>query len=98
MKIFIFEGFGIVFVEANAAGKPVVASASGGVTDAVSVGKSGVLVPEKDPQATARALLEFFENQERLKTMSQAALLWAQEHDWSRIADQYLKIYKELHW
>jgi phosphatidylinositol alpha-1,6-mannosyltransferase len=56
------EGFGIVFLEANAAGTAVIAGRSGGVADAVEDGRSGVLVnPESIDDiaaATTRLLLE----------------------------------------
>ena len=51
------EGFGMVFLEANACGRPVVASRSGGVPEAVAEGESGLLVPPDDPAATAAAIV-----------------------------------------
>jgi len=54
------EGFGLVFLEANACGKPVVAGRSGGVTDAVVHGVTGLLVNPDHPEDianTARILL-----------------------------------------
>jgi phosphatidylinositol alpha-1,6-mannosyltransferase len=51
------EGFGLVFAEAAAYGKPVVAGNSGGVTDAVLDGKTGLLVQPDDPHAAADAIL-----------------------------------------
>ena len=46
-----YEGFGIVYLEANLAGKPVIAGDSGGVRDAVKDGINGLLVnPEKDEE------------------------------------------------
>lgn len=49
-----FEGFGIVYLEANQAGKPVIAGRSGGVQDAVADGVSGLMVnPETVPEITA---------------------------------------------
>lgn len=50
------EGFGLVFVEANAYGKPVVAGRSGGVVDAVLDGETGLLVEPNDPDAVADAI------------------------------------------
>ncbi len=50
------EGFGIVFLEANACGKPVVAARSGGMADAVIDGETGVLVASNDEMALADAI------------------------------------------
>lgn len=50
------EGFGLVFAEAAACGKPVVAGRSGGVPDAVHDGETGLLVAPEDTNATAAAI------------------------------------------
>jgi len=50
------EGFGLVFAEAAAHGKPVVAGNSGGIPDAVRDGETGLLVRPEDPDATASAI------------------------------------------
>lgn len=51
------EGFGLVFAEAQAHGKPVVAGHSGGVPDVVTDGETGLLVPPDDPDALTDAIL-----------------------------------------
>lgn len=50
------EGFGIVYAEAGAFGKPVVGTRSGGVEDAVVDGETGLLVPPTDPTSVAAAI------------------------------------------
>ena len=50
------EGFGIVFIEANACGKPVIAGRSGGMADAVVDGETGFLVDPDDSDALAESL------------------------------------------
>lgn len=50
------EGFGMVFLEANASGKPVVAGRSGGVGDAVVDGETGLLVDPLDPDGIASSI------------------------------------------
>ncbi len=51
------EGFGIVYLEAAAAGKPSVGTRVGGVPEAVLDGQTGMLVPPSDPAATGAALV-----------------------------------------
>lgn len=51
-----FEGFGIVYLEANICSKPVIAGQSGGVSDAVEDGRNGLLVDPDDPAAIAAAI------------------------------------------
>jgi phosphatidylinositol alpha-1,6-mannosyltransferase len=52
------EGFGIVYLEAGACERPVVAQRAGGVPDAVADGISGVLVPPGDRAVLAATLVE----------------------------------------
>lgn len=52
------EGFGIVFLEASAAGKPIVAGRAGGVSDAVADGETGLLVDPNNAQAVCDAILQ----------------------------------------
>jgi glycosyltransferase involved in cell wall biosynthesis len=51
------EGLGTAILDAMALGLPVVATAVGGVPDAVTPGQTGLLVPPRNPQALAQALL-----------------------------------------
>ena len=53
-----FEGFGIVYLEANLAGKPVIAGRSGGVEDAVIDGLNGLLVDQEDTEKIASAVIK----------------------------------------
>lgn len=56
------EGFGIVFLEAGAYGKPVIAGRSGGVPDAVADGVTGLLVDPTDPAQIASAVIRLLED------------------------------------
>ena len=56
------EGFGIVFIEAQAMGLPVVSTRSGGIPEAVEDGQTGLLVAENDQQALAEAILKLMRN------------------------------------
>lgn len=59
------EGFGIVYMEASAAGTPVVCSRAGGAVDAVAEGRNGVILADSEPDTIAAALREFAKRPER---------------------------------
>jgi phosphatidylinositol alpha-1,6-mannosyltransferase len=56
------EGFGLVFREANACGKPVVGARTGGVPDAIEHETTGLLVEPDDPSELSQALLRLLDN------------------------------------
>jgi len=58
------EGFGMVFIEAQAMGLPVVSTLSGGIPEAVKNGETGLLVTERDAPALAVAILHLMQNEE----------------------------------
>lgn len=58
------EGYGIVFLEANACGKPVIGTNSGGVPDAIVHGKTGLIVPENNDLKLVEAISELLCNSE----------------------------------
>ncbi|MBP9694913.1 MAG: glycosyltransferase family 4 protein [Candidatus Magasanikbacteria bacterium] len=91
-----FEGFGIVYLQAGVAGKPVVGSNSGGVADAVLDNKTGILVPENDPDATAQALISLLVDKELSNRLGKAGKEYAQSHDWNKIAQLYIEEYKKI--
>jgi len=66
------EPFGLVGIEAHAAGRPVVASATGGVRDWLQDGVSGLCVKPGDPGALASALNELLGDPERQREMGEA--------------------------
>ncbi len=67
------EAFGLVLLEAQWAGLPVVAFRSGGVPEAMEEGKTGFLVEEGDTAGFAAAICDLIKNQDMLKAMSTAA-------------------------
>lgn len=57
-----YEGLGIANLEAMIMHRPIVCTVVGGVVDVVEDGKSGLLVPPKNPEATAQALLKIYKD------------------------------------
>ncbi len=83
---FAGEGFGIVYLEANAHGCPVVAGAVGGALDAVSDGRTGLLVDPEDHVVVGNALVELLRDREQRERMGAAGAERAAEFAWPVIA------------
>ncbi len=86
------EGFGIVYVEANAFGIPVIASRTGGVEDAVRVGFSGEFADPEQPEDIARVMREMLENRHQY---TGGARSWAKKFDGAVVADHFAELYRE---
>lgn len=76
LDLFVFpslrEPFGIVLIEAQACGKPVIGTRVGGIPEALRDGETGVLVEPADSAGLARAMLEMLDHPERLQSMGAA--------------------------
>jgi phosphatidylinositol alpha-1,6-mannosyltransferase len=66
------EGFGLVFLEAAAAGLPSVAGRAGGAVEAVEDGVTGILVDPNSPQAVARAIVSILREPDLARSMGEA--------------------------
>lgn len=87
------EGLGIVFLEAQALGIPVIGSYAGGIPDIVENEVTGLLVPPKDSQAIAEAVKKIFGNAEFAMKLTQTAKERISKFSWSNIADSVSSLY-----
>ena len=87
------EGFGIVYLEANASGVPVICSREGGATDAVADGRSGLLIDESSPEAIVRGIERFV--RERSAFSPEIARSFADDFRWSKIASRVLRVIED---
>jgi phosphatidylinositol alpha-mannosyltransferase len=90
------ESFGIVLLEAMAAGAPIVASDIPGYRDVLSDGVQGLLVEPKNPGAVADRVCRLLGNPELRASMRRAGQDTAQQYDWPRVATQVLDYYGEV--
>ncbi|MGD9530997.1 D-inositol-3-phosphate glycosyltransferase [Pseudonocardia sp.] len=86
------ESFGLVALEAQACGTPVVAARVGGLPVAVADGRSGLLVPGHEPAAWADALAEAVR---RRAELAPGAVAHAQRFSWERTTDALLTTYAD---
>ena len=81
------EGFGLVFLEANACGTAVVGARSGGIPDAIADGETGLLVPPSDPRALAGALTDLLRDPRRRNRLArQGRTRTVRTANWHRVA------------
>jgi D-inositol-3-phosphate glycosyltransferase len=87
------ESFGLVAVEAQASGTPVVAAAVGGLTTVVEDGVSGLLVDTHEPRDWAASLRRLIDDPALVERLGAGALAHAQEFSWERTAERTLEAY-----
>jgi glycosyltransferase involved in cell wall biosynthesis len=89
-----FESFGIAFVEAWAAGKPVVGCRRGAIPSLVTDGVDGLLVTWQDPGSLAEGLVTLLNDPARARQMGTAGKAKAYErYTWRRIGERFRNVY-----
>ncbi|MDO5682612.1 MAG: glycosyltransferase [Propionibacteriaceae bacterium] len=87
------ETFGLVALEGAASGVPVIASAAGGLIESVEDGRTGIIVPTRDPQDWADAISRLLTDRQEHERLSFGGLARVQGQDWltasARLAELY---------
>jgi phosphatidylinositol alpha-mannosyltransferase len=87
------ESFGIVLLEAMAAGRPIVATAIPGYAEVVTHGGEGLLVPPKDAEALAVSLAHLLADAQLRRELGERGRMKAAAYDWATVADRVLGFY-----
>lgn len=91
------EGFGMVFIEASACGKPVIAGVDGGTGDAVVDGKTGLRVDGKVMEKVCHAIKVILSDQTLTDTMGKYGLEHTRKkHAWHVVASETLKLDQDM--
>jgi phosphatidylinositol alpha-mannosyltransferase len=90
------ESFGIVLLEAMAAGVPIVASDIHGYKQVVQRGVQGLLVEPRKPRALAAALYTLAMDPELRDQMGEAGRLRAPDYSWTRVTEQVIDFYRDV--
>jgi phosphatidylinositol alpha-1,6-mannosyltransferase len=75
-----FEGFGIVLLEAQACGKPVIAGRSGGTAETLDPSQTGELIACENPDILARTAADLLDDAERRRVLGERAREWVVDH------------------
>jgi phosphatidyl-myo-inositol dimannoside synthase len=89
-----FEGFGLIYLEANACGKPVVGTYGCGAEEAIVDGETGLLVPQEQPEAAAQAMVELLGDPDRAARMGATGKERARLMSWDVTASKILEHYE----
>jgi phosphatidylinositol alpha-1,6-mannosyltransferase len=90
-----FEGFGIVLLEAQACGKPVVAGASGGTVETLDAPHTGLVVPCESPVGLADTVVRLLEDPELRVGMGARGRQWVERFDWDALGRQARGLFKQ---
>jgi len=91
-----FEGFGQVYLEAGACGKPVIGSVGCGAEDAIKDGYNGFLTAQNDIKGIAEAVKKILGNQDLAKKLGENGQKLAQRLDWKNVFRKYQFIYESF--
>lgn len=90
------ESFGIILLEAMAAGKPIIASNIKGYADVLTHDSEGLLVPPRDEKRLAQALVSLINNQALRQEMGARGRAKASGYAWESVARRVLESYSEV--
>ena len=90
-----FEGFGIVYLEAGACKKPIIATDAGGIKDAVIPNKTGLIVGDGDVPGIVESITKLLADDKLRLWLGQNGYEYAKEHDWRLIVDKFIELYKK---
>ncbi len=91
-----WESFGIILLEAMAVGRPVVASNIDGYASILTHGAEGLLVPPKNEESLAQALITLLNDKALREEMGARGIVKAREFDWQNVTGRILDYYNEI--
>jgi len=89
------ESFGMVLLEAMAAGKPIVASDIAGFRQVIHSGGEGLLVPRKSQHQLVAAIKLLLDDPDLRARLARTGLQTVQQYDWDRVINRVLEIYQQ---
>lgn len=92
----VHEGWGLVNIEANSVGMPVVAYRSRGLVDSVKDGQSGILCAQNTPEELAKNTMHLLADKAEYKRLQDGAILWSQNFSWKKSVDRSLLLIQRI--
>ena len=93
----VTEGLGTSLLDAMACGKPIVGTTAGGIPEVIVDGQTGLLVPPRDPEALARAIVALLTDERARQAMGAAGLARVRERfSVERMVQETLRVYRSV--
>ena len=90
-----FEAQGLVLLEAQALGIPVIATRQGGVPYFIKDGENGILIEYGRPDQIAEALRRILKDENLARRLGETGRYLAKEYTWEKIAERILSVYED---
>lgn len=90
------EGFGLVNIEANAVGTPVVAYNSPGLTDSVKNGVNGVISRENTPESLSYSVIQILEDGKKYLKLQKSSIEWSRKFSWEASRKMSLELIEKM--
>ena len=88
------EGFGFMYAEASRCGKAVVATKAGSIPEIILDGKTGILVPPRDPEALAKAIIKLLSNKKKADRMGRRGAEYTKKFTWENSVKKHIEVYE----
>lgn len=92
----ITEGFGLVLIEAILLGTPVIVAAADGPTEFIKNNETGLLVPTRDSESLAKAIIRLLKEPDLAKTLSKKGLATAEQFSLEKMVEATVGVYRNL--
>lgn len=92
----IHEGWGLVNIEANSVGTPIVAYRSRGLVDSVKNGQSGILCSKNIASKLAQDTMRLLENKIEYQKLQEGAISWSKKFSWEKSRTKSVKLIEEI--
>ena len=92
----VYEGWGLVNIEANAMGTPVIAYSNAGLVDSVKMGTSGIICQKNTSDNLAEETFNLLQDNQKYERLKKGALNWSKKFSWKRSVSQSLLLINKI--
>jgi len=92
----VHEGWGLVNIEANSMGTPVISYRSAGLVDSIKEGTSGLICNQNTPEQLAKLTMELLSDEKKYRNLSKGAKIWSKNFSWEKSRKLSLSLIEQI--